>query len=189
MGRPGFRALDGLEEKGRRLWLHDGKQEFCWGVGGRGLEGKRETRSCEVQKVLGGAGNVCLPISICPTTSHPLSGSKATPSQSPWAPPPRAPLPRVADEHICLPPLGGSKGHRPSSAPWDRQPSTPPLLLPPAVPWPSYPETAAACLGDPQARNYYRAMPLDPTTKIRRRRRRCGRRQGGQGLKTSSGQW
>lgn len=27
----------------------------------------------------------------------------------------------------------------------------PPLLLPPAVPWPSDPGTAATCLGDPQA--------------------------------------
>lgn len=153
-------------------------------MGGRGLEGKREQGRVKSRRCWGCGEHLpaylhlsCYFPSFIRFKGHSFTKSLGSP--------PCAPLPRVADEHTCLPPPGGSKAHRPSSAPWDRQPSPPPLFLPPAVPWPRYPGTAAACFGDPQARNYYRAMPLDLTTKIRRRRR-CGRRQGGQGLKTSS---
>lgn len=59
-----------------------------------------------------------------------------------------------------------------------RRPSPPPLLLlPPGVPWPSDPRTAAARLGDPQAGITTEQLPSCPP-KMRRGRRRCGRRQG-----------
>lgn len=55
-------------------------------------------------------------------------------------------------------------------------PPPPSQLLPSAVPWPSYPGTAAACLGDPQA--VITTGPLPSPLEMRRKRRKRRSRGG-----------
>lgn len=68
---------------------------------------------------------------------------------------------------------------RPPPPPLPETTSLPPPPPPPPEPWPSYPGTAAACRGDPQAVITTEQLPSPQKMMRRRRKRRSRRRCGG----------
>lgn len=120
-GPTGYEAVRRRDEVGRRacLWgagRPGGKGQKAavarWeagvllrerGLGGQGLEGK----GSQVQKVLGGAGNIPPPISSVPLLPILYQVQRWLLHRAPGALRPVAPLPLLADGHTHLPPPDG----------------------------------------------------------------------------------